>query len=409
MKIVEGAESLFEKLTFWRRFLHEHPELSFEEVETARFVANELSKIDNVLVETAIGGNGIVATLTTGEGPTIALRADMDALPIQEENDHSYVSKHEGVMHACGHDAHTAMLLGSVHLLAEQFREGKLSGTVKFIFQPAEESTDIHGLSGAPYMIQDGALQDVDAIIALHVCPWHPVGVVQMNNGFSMANVDVFEATIRGTGGHGGYPHLSTDPLWMLGSILQTFYGTVGRRISPLDIVAASIGKIEAGAVSNVIPSEVKIEGTLRSYSPEAREKLAEEVENVFKLTETFGGSYEFELEKGEPALNNDMEVNMIIEQSISELYPDMHIHWEPFGMGGEDFGYMTEQIPGSMFFLGCSLEDGLDRDLHTPIFDIDERCLPMGTAIFVAAVNKFLNREEMHHPLKRNSIQRGA
>ncbi|MEI3604274.1 amidohydrolase [Pseudogracilibacillus sp. SE30717A] len=409
MKIVEGAESLFEKLTLWRRYLHEHPELSFEEVETSKFVANELAKIENVFVETNVGGNGIVATLTTGEGPTIAIRADMDALPIQEENDHSFVSKNDGVMHACGHDAHTAMLLGAIHLLAEQFREGKLSGTVKFIFQPAEESTDIHGLSGAPYMIQAGALQDVEAIIALHVCPWHPVGVVQMNNGFSMANVDVFEATIRGTGGHGGYPHLSTDPLWMLGSILQTFYGTVGRRISPLDIVAASIGKVEAGAVSNVIPSEVKIEGTLRSYSPEAREKLAEEVENVFKLAETFGGSYEFELEKGEPALNNDMEVNMIIEQSIHELYPGMQIHWEPFGMGGEDFGYMTEQIPGSMFFLGCSLEDGLDRDLHTPIFDIDERCLPIGTAIFVAAVNKFLNREELHHPLKRNSIQKGA
>ncbi len=409
MKIVQGAESLFEQLKLWRRYLHEHPELSFQEEQTAKFVENELKKIENIFIETNVGGHGIVATLTTGQGPTIALRADMDALPIQEENSHDFVSKNEGVMHACGHDAHTSMLLGAVHLLAEQFKEGKLSGTVKFIFQPAEESTDLHGLSGAPYMIKDGVLHNVDAIIALHVCPWHPVGVVQMNNGFSMANVDVFEATIKGTGGHGGYPHLATDPLWMLGAILQTFYGTVGRRISPLDIVAASIGKIEAGAVSNVIPSDVKIEGTLRSYSPEAREKLAEEVENVFKMAETFGGSYEFVLEKGEPALNNDMEVNMIIEQSIKEIYPEMHIHWEPFGMGGEDFGYMTEQIPGSMFFLGCSLDDGLDRDLHTPIFDIDEKCLPIGTAIFVAAVNKFLNREELHHPLKRNSIQRGA
>src|SRR5690625_403384 len=333
----------------------------------------------------------------------------MDALPIQEENTHAFVSKNDGVMHACGHDAHTSILLGAAHLLAKQFEEGQLTGTVKLIFQPAEESTDDNGLSGAPYMIKDGVLENVDAIIALHVCPWHPVGVVQMNSGFSMANVDNFEATIKGSGGHGGYPHLATDPLWMLGAILQTFYGTVGRRISPLDIVAASIGKIEAGAVSNVIPSDVTIAGTLRSYSPEAREKLAEEVENVFKLAETFGGSYEFVLEKGEPALNNDMEINMIIEQSIKEIYPNLHIHWEPFGMGGEDFGYMTEQIPGSMFFLGCSLEDGLDRDLHTSIFDITEHCLPMQTVIFVAAVNKFLKREELHHPLKSNSIQRGA
>ncbi|WP_080875047.1 M20 metallopeptidase family protein [Oceanobacillus timonensis] len=403
------AASLFEKLILWRRHLHEHPELSFEETETAQFVAAELFKIENVLVERKIGGNGVVATLTTGEGPTIALRADMDALPIQEKNHHSFVSKHDGVMHACGHDAHTAMLLGAVHILAEQFREGQLTGTVKFIFQPAEESTDKHGLSGAPYMIQAGAIQDVDAIIALHVCPWHPVGTVQMNNGFSMANVDVFEATIRGTGGHGGYPHLAKDPLWMLGFVLQSFYGTVGRRISPLDVVAASIGKIEAGSVSNVIPSEVHIEGTLRSYAPETREKLATEVKNIFRVVETFGGSFEFELKEGEPALNNHIEINTLIEGAIRKLYPNMQIHWGPFGMGGEDFGYMTEQIPGAMFFLGCSLADGLHRDLHTPIFDLDERCLPLGTDILVATVNKFFNHEELHQPLKRHSIEKGA
>lgn len=409
MKIVKGAESLFEQLKLWRRHIHQYPELSFEEKHTAAFIASELQKMGNVKVEENVGGYGVVGTLTTGTGPTIALRADFDALPIEEENHHEFVSKHVGVMHACGHDAHTAILLGAVKLLAEQFEKGQLTGTVKFIFQPAEESTDEHGLSGAPYMIQDGVLDDVEAVVALHVCPWHPVGVVQMNNGFSMANVDVFEAKIRGTGGHGGYPHLAIDPLWMLGAILQTFYGTVGRRISPLDIVAASIGKIEAGAASNVIPAEVVLDGTLRSYSPEVRERLAQEVEQVFKMAETFGGSYEFELEQGEPALNNHMEINMIIEQSIKETYPDTEIEWEPFGLGGEDFGYMTEKIPGAMFFLGCSLEDGEDRDLHTPIFDIDEQCLPMGTAVLVAAVNRFLKSEESQHPLDRNSIQRGA
>ena len=409
MHIAEGAENLFEQLMEWRRHLHAHPELSFHEKETAKFVVQQLSTIPNIKIEENVGGYGVVATLTSGVGPTIALRADMDALPIEEENDLTYKSTKAGIMHACGHDAHTTMLLGAAKLLGGQFERGELTGTVKYIFQPAEEATDENGLSGAPYMIQDGVLDDVSSVIALHVCPWHPVGVVQMNQGFSMANVDVFHATIRGTGGHGGYPHLSTDPLWMLGAVLQTFYGTVSRRVSPLDVVAASIGKIEAGAVSNVIPSEVYIEGTLRSYTPEAREKLAEEVENVFKIVEAFSGEYEFELEKGEPALNNDMEVNRVIEQAIYELYPDMVIDWEPFGMGGEDFGYMTEQIPGAMFFLGCSLEDGEDRDLHTPIFNIDETCMPIGTAIFVKAVNLFLQEEEVHHPLKRNNIQRGA
>lgn len=411
MPNMKGAESLFEQLITWRRHLHKHPELSFQEKETAKYIVEQLEKIDNMTIYKNVGGtHGVIGVLTNGHGPTIAVRADIDALPIEEKNTHDFVSENDGVMHACGHDAHTSMLLGAAHILAEQFKKRELNGTVKFIFQPAEESPDEYGVTGAPYILNSGLLDDVEKIIALHVCPWQPVGVIQMNNGYSMANVDVFRATIRGTGGHGGYPHLASDPLWMLGAILQMFYGTVGRRISPLDTVAASIGKVEAGAVSNVIPAEVAIEGTLRSYSPEAREKLAEEVEQVFKLAETFGGSYTFELEKGEPALNNHMEVNMVIEQAIYDVNPSIQIEWEPFGLGGEDFGYMTKKIPGAMFFLGCSLNDGRDRDLHTDIFDIDENCLPIGTNVFVAAVNRFLKQEESHHPLDgKKSIQRGA
>lgn len=391
MNIVYEAEALHEQLLQWRRHLHAHPELSFMEKETAAFVVHELKKIGTFQIDAHVGGHGVVATLFAGEGPTIAVRADMDALPIEEQNEHDYVSRHTGVMHACGHDAHTAMLLGTANLLAKAYEQGALQGTVKLIFQPAEESTDDAGLSGAPYMIQDGVLEDVDAVIALHVCPWQPVGVIQMHHGFSMANVDVFTAVIRGSGGHGGYPQLATDPLWMLGSVLPTFYGTVGRRISPLDVVAASIGKIEAGSASNIIPSEVYLEGTLRSYSPVAREELATEVENVFKIVEAFGGEYEFIREKGEPALHNDVAVNELLEEAFKELYPNMNIHWEAFGMGGEDFGYMTERIPGAMFFLGCSLEDGEDRDLHTPIFDVDENCLPIGSAVLTKTVLKLL------------------
>lgn len=410
MSLVEKAEELFEQLKTWRRHIHAHPELSFMEKETAEYVAIELAQLKNITIQQEMGGHGIVATLTSGDGPTIALRADMDALPIQEENQHEFVSQYEGVMHACGHDAHTAMLLGAAHLLDDQFSKGELQGTVKFIFQPAEEATDDKGLSGAPYMIQAGVLEDVEAVIALHSCPWHPVGVIQMNHGFSMANVDVFQARIHGSGGHGGYPQLATDPLWMLGPVLSSFYGTVGRRVSPLDVVAASIGRVEAGVASNIIPSEVELEGTLRSYSPTAREQLAKEVENVFKIVESFGGSYTFELERGEPALNNHIEMNELVEETIQELYADMYIHWEPFGMGGEDFGYMTEQVPGAMFFLGCSLEDGLNRDLHTAIFDIDENCLPVGTAIFATAVNRFLKKGDTTDKYKKkNSIQRGA
>jgi len=391
LKIVERAESLLDQLKDWRRYLHKHPELSFEEKETAKFIMQEVTKINNVQIESNVGGNGIVATLSNGSGPTIALRGDIDALPIEELNTHSFVSTNDGVMHACGHDAHTSMLLGAVYLLAEQFAKGELHGTVKFIFQPAEETTDEHGRTGAPYMIDAGVLDNIDAIVALHVCPWHPPGVIQMNNGYSMANIDNFDVTLTGSGGHGGYPHLAVDPLWILGTVLQKFYSTIGRRFSPLDVVAASIGKIEAGEVNNVIPSDVKISGTLRSYSPEARKQLVTEVENVFKLAENFGGSYEFVLERGEPALNNHPLINELIHQAALEIYPDLTVDWGPFGLGGEDFAHMTEKISGAMFFLGCSLEDGYDRDLHTPIFDIDETCLPIGTAIFVATVNKYL------------------
>ena len=245
MNSVKGAESLFEQLQYWRRYIHAHPELSFEESETAKFIVKELECIDNITIEQGVGGHGVIATLTSGEGPVIAIRADMDALPIQEENVHDFVSKHDGVMHACGHDAHTAMLLGAAHLLSEQVKQGQLQGTVKFIFQPAEESTDDRGMSGAPYMIRDGVLEDVEKVIALHCCPWHPVGVIQMNHGFSMANVDVFQATIKGSGGHGGYPHLASDPLWMLSNILPTFYGLTGRRVSPLDGLQQALVKLK--------------------------------------------------------------------------------------------------------------------------------------------------------------------
>lgn len=394
LTIVQKAENISTQLINWRRHLHKYPELSFQEENTAKFIADELSKIDNITVETNVGGHGVVATLSQGTGPTIALRGDIDALPIEEMNEHSFVSTNPGVMHACGHDAHTSMLLGAVHLLSEQFKQGELNGTVKFIFQPAEEATDENGLTGAPYMIEAGVLENVDAIVALHVCPWHPPGIIQMNDGYSMANIDNFEVILKGSGGHGGYPHLAVDPLWILGAVLQAFYGTIGRRFSPLDVVAASIGKIEAGEVNNVIPSEVKLEGTLRSYSPEAREQLIEEVQNIFEIAYTLGGSYEFILERGEPALNNNKAINELIKEAAEEIYPHLKIEWEPFGLGGEDFAHMTKQIPGSMFFLGCSPDDGLDRDLHTPIFDIDENCLTIGTAIFTATVNKFLKNK---------------
>jgi amidohydrolase len=395
---VNRAEALFTKLSEWRRKLHMNPELSFQEFNTAQFVSETLRKIDGMEVKTGLEETGlltgVIGTLSSGEGPTIAFRGDMDALPILEETNQEYSSRNQGVMHACGHDAHTTILLGAAHVIADMMKHDQLKGTVKFIFQPAEESTDEHGLTGAPHMIQAGALEGVDCVLALHMSPENPVGEIKVHDGHSMASVDVFESRIFGTGGHAAYPHLGTDPIWMLGPVLQAIHGIVSRRITPLEPGVVSVTQIHSGTTSNVIPTEVFIQGTLRSYNPEVRELLISELEKALSVARALGGNYSNHVSRGEPALKNHPVVNQWLSQTINDLYPECEIIPEPFGLGGEDFGYMTQVAPGAMFFLGCALSDGIERDLHTPIFDIDERCLPMGVAIMSEMAARYLKGE---------------
>ncbi|MCM3389246.1 amidohydrolase [Ureibacillus chungkukjangi] len=386
------VHKLSDEIIRLRRYLHQHPELSFEEYETSKFVYQQLSNIEGMQVEKGIGVvTSVVGTLTRGNGPTVAIRADMDALPILETTEHSFPSANSGVMHACGHDAHTAIALSVATIMGEIWRNSDIQGTVKFIFQPAEENTDESGKTGSPYLIEAGVLKDIDCIIALHMDPEYEVGTIRIHDGYSMANVDVFQAKIFGTGGHGAYPHLGTDPIWMLGPVLQALHGIVARNISPLDAAVVSIGEIKAGSASNIIPTEVYLQGTLRSYTPEVRIELEQRLEKAFSIVEAFGGSYELEILHGEPALYNSPLVNTTLKEVVSELYPTMNIIDIPFGLGGEDFSYMTKVVPGSMIFLGCSIPDGMKRDLHTPIFDIDERCLPIGTAILTQTLLNYL------------------
>jgi amidohydrolase len=397
-EMVDRAQALFTKLSEWRRRIHMNPELSFQEFNTAQFVIDTLKTIDGMEVKTGIEDTGlhtgVIGILSSGEGPTIALRADMDALPILEATNQEYSSHNQGIMHACGHDAHTTILLGAAHVIAEMVKLEQLQGTVKFLFQPAEESTDEHGLTGAPHMIQAGALNGVECILALHMSPENPVGEVKVHDNHSMASVDVFESRIFGTGGHAAYPHLGTDPIWMLGPVLQAISGIVSRRISPLEPGVVSVTQIHSGTASNVTPTEVYLQGTLRSYNPNVRELLISELEKALSVVRALGGNYTFHVNRGEPALKNDPQVNQWLTETIRDLYPECRIIPEPFGLGGEDFGYMTQVAPGAMFFLGCALPDGVERDLHTPIFDIDERCLPMGVAIMSETVIRYLKRE---------------
>ena len=394
--IVEQANFITTKLIEWRRTFHQYPELSFREFGTAAYIASVLQKMDGMKVDTGIGlETSVIGTLTSGEGVTIAIRADIDALPIEEENETEYRSKSQGIMHACGHDAHPAILLGTAAILAEQFKKMDIKGTVKFIFQPAEECIDEEGMSGSPYLIEAGVYDGVDAAIALHMCPWLSVGEVQVHDRCSMANVDVFRAKIKGTGGHGAYPEHGTDPTWMLGPVLQALHGIVSRKVPALEAAVVSVGQIHAGTASNIIPTEVEIEGTMRSYSSEIRELLSVELKKAFSIVKDLDGEYSLEIQRGEPALVNSQAVNDRLLKAMSETYPNLRITKKPFGMGGEDFGYVTQQLPGSMFFLGSAFSDGKQRDLHTPVFDIDENCLPIGVAILAQTALNFLIDEK--------------
>ncbi|HEU5016206.1 MAG TPA: amidohydrolase [Roseiflexaceae bacterium] len=392
--MLHKAQNLADELVRLRRDVHEHPELAFKEVRTAQLVADTLREIGGIDVKTNVGVTGVVGQIGTGDGPTIAIRADMDALPILENTSQSYISQNQGVMHACGHDAHTAMLLGVAHLIKDAFATENLRGNVRFLFQPAEEDEGDQPMSGAPMMIKDGALEGVDAVIALHVDSTMPTGMVTVRSGASSAAVDSFRGWLTGTGGHGAYPHEGTDPLWMLGPVLMALHGIVARRIDPMKAAVVSLGQVHAGAASNVIPAEVFLEGTLRSFDSDVREQILVEVEKVLAVTRAFGGDYRMEVTRGYPAGRNDPTVTGWIHQTAVDLIGAEAIDTVRAGMGAEDFAYMTLEAPGAMFHLGAAIDDGVTRGHHTPIFDIDERCLPIGSAILAETARRFLKGE---------------
>jgi len=390
--IKKEAEALYDQLVTWRREIHQNPELSFQEVMTARLVVDYLNTLPRMQVENGVGyETAVVGTITSGSGPTIAIRTDMDALPIQEANEIDYISGNKGVMHACGHDAHTAIGLGCATVIAGLFQKGNLHGTVKFLFQPAEERADQYGLTGAQYMINGGVLQDVDAAIALHMNPESPMGEVLIHDGYSMGNVDVFDAVIKGSGGHGAYPHLGTDPIWMAHHVLAGIYSIPGRLISSLESAVLSVGSILAGSQSNVIPSEVSLSGTLWTYKPDIQEKVHKALDDVFSIVERLGGTYQLDIRKEDPALNNSAQINQFIRGSFDILYPNYLQRDLPFGLGGEDFANIAGIVPGAMFFLGSNTVDMNYGMLHTAHFNIDERVMPVGVAVLSLAAVKYL------------------
>ena len=283
-----------EEIIEWRRDFHTHPELGFKEFRTSAKVADELEKL-GYRVRRNVGRTGVVADLGDDNGPCIAIRADMDALPILEANDVPYKSQNEGTMHACGHDSHTAMALGAATLLAKE----KFPGKVRFLFQPSEEIGDEEGISGAPRMIEDGAMEGVDMVIALHVDPATPVGNIQISDGPSSGGVDSWYGRIIGKGGHGAMPHHAVDPFYIAAHVMIALNAIVSRRLDPFDPAVVSIGTLNGGFTQNVIPAQVDISGTLRYTDKKVQKQIHKEIKRAFELAKTLGGDYELKFEIG--------------------------------------------------------------------------------------------------------------
>jgi len=393
--MLDKAQTLSDELIRLRRDIHQHPELGFQEFRTSALVADTLAEM-GIETQTKIGRTGVVGQIGNGKGPTIAIRADMDALPILENTNLPFASKNKGIMHACGHDAHTAILLGAAHLLQQSFRQENWQGNVRLLFQPCEEKFDEKGVSGATAMIEDKALENIDAVIALHVWSDKPSGKIWLHDGFGLAAVDQFDAWIYGDGGHGAYPHTGSDPLFMLGPILNALYAIPSRQINPLRPSVISLGQIRGGAVHNVIPNEVYLQGTIRSHEEAVREQLWAEIERALSLSKPLGGDYKLEIVRGYPALFNDARVNGWIKDVVVDLVGETAVVEEEFGMGAEDFAYMAQKAPGAMFMLGAAPPDSIERHHHTETFDIDESVLPLGSAILAETARRFVTGQLM-------------
>jgi amidohydrolase len=385
--MLERAHKIADQITEWRRDFHMHPELGFHETRTSARVAEVLTAL-GCRVRTGVGRTGVVAEI--GEGsPVVGIRADMDALPIQEENDVPYASQNPGVMHACGHDSHTAMALGVATLLKEE----TLPGTVRFLFQPSEEAEDDEGRSGAPRMIEDGVLDGVDAAIALHVDAEMPVGDIGIGAGPVSAGVDTLYAAVLGEGGHAASPHKTVDPIYLAAHVVLALHGIVSRRIPPVKSAVITIGAIHGGESDNVIPERVDLIATIRYQEPEIQKQIHEEIERALSVARAMGGDYEYRITIGYPPMINDKGVSDLIAQVANDLLGEGHIPTDTEGhMGAEDFAFFIRQVPGAMFSLG-SLIEGEPRRAHHPRFDIDERCLPIGTAILAETALRLLQR----------------
>ncbi|MEE3716350.1 M20 family metallopeptidase [Tumidithrix elongata RA019] len=382
--------ALQSSLVQWRRELHRWPELGFKEKRTAEFVANKLTAW-GIPHQTGIAQTGIVATIAgggKGKGKVLAIRADMDALPIQEENIVSYRSQIDGMMHACGHDGHTAIALGTAHHLWQH--RHSFAGTVKIIFQPAEE-----GPGGAKPMIEAGILENpkVDAAIGLHLWNNLPLGTVGVRAGALMAAVEFFHLHILGRGGHGAMPHQTVDSILVAAQIVNAMQTIVARNVNPLDAAVVTIGELHAGSAINIIADKARISGTVRYFNPALADLIPKRVEQIIAgVCQSHGASYEFDYQKLYPPVINDHAIAELV-RSVAESVVETPAGIVPEcqTMGGEDMSFFLQAVPGCYFFLGsANPEKDLAYPHHHPRFNFDETALSTGVEIFTRCVEKF-------------------
>ena len=387
MTVIKEIKRFHDEMTEWRRDIHQRPELKFEEYCTADLVAAKLKEF-GIEIHRGLAKTGVVGTINNGDGPSIGLRADMDALPLEENNTFKHASRNPGKMHACGHDGHTAMLLGAAKYLASS---KNFKGTVNFIFQPAEE-----GGGGGELMIKEGLFEmfPVDSVYGLHNWPGMPAGIFGVGSGPIMASVDTFDLTINGRGGHAAMPDQCIDPIIIASQVVSALQTIPSRNTHPVDSLVISVTKIHAGDAYNVIPDSVQMHGTVRTFQPETRKEIPS---SMLRVTEgvcaAYGGTCELNYMSGYPATINSVAETEISAKAVVDLFGEENIIRNPTpSMGGEDFSYMLETRPGCYVWLGIGPGKGEGGCmLHSSRYDFNDDILPIGASYWVKLVENEL------------------
>lgn len=381
-------EAVKDEVIAWRRYLHKYPELSFQEEKTAQFVYEKLQTFGELEISRPTKTSIMARLIGQQPGKVIALRADMDALPIEEENDFDFVSQNSGVMHACGHDGHTAMLLGTAKILTQL--KDQIKGEVRFLFQHAEELPP----GGAQEMVRAGVLDGVDMIIGSHLLSTLPLGKFSLGYGPVMAGADTFNITVVGKGGHASQPELTVDPIAIGTQVVSNLQHIVSRYRDAQEALVISVTQFHAGSAINVIPSKVSIGGSVRSFNPELREEIPNFIERIVKgITEAQGATYEFDYQFGYAPTINDEEVTRLMDETVCEIFGEKSREISKPIMGSEDFSAFQKVVPGSYIGIGARNEEkGIIYPHHHPQFTVDEQALQIGVKLFVHGTLKMLN-----------------